>query len=319
VTRACELALDTLRLEQDGRVLTAFFSDPPYNFMTAGLQRDLDLLVRAVDADPGVGAVVLTGGVEGRYITHFDISDILAAAEQGGSTPEAVIRGAMRGIRAAGRVTGSVQALEATRLAGLLNVTRFNEVVLRILRSPAVWIAAVDGPCGGGGLEMSVCFDVLLASDRAQFLLPELLIGLTTTVGAQRLVQLVGPARAMEVMLEGRAYTADEAERMGLLSAVVPDAAGGVLAEAQRRAARYATRPRPVVAAQKRVFYEYALLPPAESLLREGATNSAGIVNGVAPVALSAWVTSQDRHGGESVFLADPQPWVDGTAVDLNP
>ena len=310
-----DLPLETLTLEQTGRVVTARFSDPPHNFMTARLQRDLDVLSRAVDADPTVGAVVLTGGVPERYITHFDVADILAAADSSAPAPEAVVRGAMQGLRAATRLPGATRALESTPFAGLLNVTRFNEVVLRIMRSPVVWVAAIDGPCGGGGLELSVCFDVVLASERSVFLLPELLIGLTTTVGAQRIVQLVGPARAMQMMLEGRAYSAVEALALGLLADVVED---GVVAEAQRRAARYATRNRDNVAAQKRIFYEFALLPPRESLLREGAANSAGIVNGVAPKAMRLWVEHQTAHDGESVFIADPKPWVEGTALDLN-
>src|ERR671917_907226 len=66
----------TLRLEQDGRVLTARFSNPPLNFMTTGFIRELDQLTRSVDRDPTVGAVVLTGGVEGRFLTHLDAQEL---------------------------------------------------------------------------------------------------------------------------------------------------------------------------------------------------------------------------------------------------
>ena len=188
-TRARDLELRTLTVEQEDRVLTVRFCDPPYNFMTARMQRDLDSLTAAVDADTSVGAVVLTGGVPKRYITHFDIAEILAAASRG--------RGA---------APGGEQARRPSPVSPFLSVTRFNEVVLRIMRSPAVYIAAIGGPCGGAGLEMSVCFDVRLAADDESvgFILPELLIGLTTTLGGQRLAQLIGPARALEMMLEGR-------------------------------------------------------------------------------------------------------------------
>jgi len=203
MSRAADLHLETLRLAQDGRVLVARVDDPPYNFMTARMQRDLDALTRAVDVDVSVGAVVLTGNKPDRYITHFNNADILTAAEQMKRPLSApVVRAAMRLIAAVCRIPGGRNAIERTPLRGLLNVTRFSDVVTRIMRSPAVYIAAVNGPCGGGGIEMSVCFDVRIASETAAFAIPELLIGLTTTVGGQRLSRLVGLGKALEMTLE---------------------------------------------------------------------------------------------------------------------
>src|SRR3954467_13573833 len=69
---ARDLSPETLELEQDGRVLTARYSVPPLNFATTAFIRDLDRLTSAVDRDPTVGAVVLTGGVEGRFLTQAD-------------------------------------------------------------------------------------------------------------------------------------------------------------------------------------------------------------------------------------------------------
>jgi enoyl-CoA hydratase/carnithine racemase len=83
-THARDLALDTLTVEQEDRVLTVRFCDPPHNFMTARIQKDLDTLTAAVDDDTSVGAVVLTGGVPKRYITHFDIAEILTAVSRVG-------------------------------------------------------------------------------------------------------------------------------------------------------------------------------------------------------------------------------------------
>lgn len=313
-----ELELDTIQIEQDRRVVIARLSDPPYNFMTARMQTDLDALSRAVDEDDSVGAVIVTGGVEGRFITHFDISDILAAAERAripiGETP---IKAIMRLLEFAHHAPHGERAVELTPVSGLLNMTRFNDVVLRIMRSPAVWIAAINGPCGGGGLEMSVCFDVRLAAeDESSFILPELLIGLTTTVGAQRLVQLAGPARALEIMLEGRLYGPDEMLAMGVVGHLVPS--GSLQDEALRMAHRYATRNRSTIAAQKRIFNEYAYLPPASSLRNESAANAAGILSGPARAALRAWVDMQSKCDGDSVFLHDLEPWAAGTVVGMN-
>lgn len=314
---AAELTLETLLLEQRGRVLIARVDDPPYNYMTARMQRDLDKLSRAVDADRSVGAVILTGEPSERFITHFDIGDILAAAERGRKgMSESGMRTLMRGVEAVQRVPGGGSVIEASPVSGILNVSRFNDVVLRIMRSPAVWIAAINGPCGGGGIEMTVCFDVRIAATEVSIILPELLIGLTTTVGAQRLVQLIGPARALEMLLEGRPYTAQEALEMGLIGHVAVRAE--LLEKAVEIAARYATRNRDTVSAQKRIFNEYAFLSPADSLRAEGAANAAGVVSGVAPKALRMWVERQRELDGESVFLADLEPWRLGEALDLN-
>jgi enoyl-CoA hydratase len=315
---ARELELETLRLEQDGRVLTVRFDDPPYNFITARMQRDLDRLTSAVDEDASIGAVVLTGAPPQRYITHFDIAELLEAAEKAGlSVPESLAQAGLRGLGLARRLPGAEDVLEATPVGGMLNISRFDVIALRIMRSPAVYIAAINGPCGGGGCELSVCFDMRLVADEgAGFIQPELLIGLTTTVGGQRLVQLLGPGRALEVMLEGRMYTPQEAFEMGLVNRVI--ARAKLLETAQELAARYARRNRGTIAAQKRIFNEYALLAPAESLQREGAANAAGITSGPARQALRVWRDRQRELGGESVFLADLEPWRKGEVADLN-
>jgi enoyl-CoA hydratase/carnithine racemase len=316
-TRARDLDLDTLTVEQDDRVLTVRFCDPPYNYMTARMQKDLDTLTAAVDDDVSVGAVVLTGGVPKRYITHFDIAEILAVVQRvrpplSGQALLNLLRSAV----VADALPGGEQALERTPLSQFLSVPRFNQVVLRIMRSPAVYIAAIGGPCGGGGLEMSVCFDVRLAADDESvgFILPELLIGLTTTFGGQRLAQLIGPARALEMMLEGRMYSAQEAHQMGLVNRLVAPA--DLIDEAKALGARYARRNRNTIAAQKKVFNENVVLNPAESLHHESASNVSTILSGPAPQALQKWLDMQ--RNGESVFLTDLAPWIQGETVQLN-
>jgi enoyl-CoA hydratase len=316
-TRARDLVLGTLTVEQEDRVLTVRFCDPPHNYMTARMQKDLDTLTAAVDADASVGAVVLTGGVPKRYITHFDIAEILTAAQRVGRplSGQALLN-LMRGVNVVGVVPGGDQVLERSPVSQFLSVTRFNEVVLRVMRSPAVYIAAIGGPCGGGGLEMSVCFDVRLVADddAVGFILPELLIGLTTTVGGQRLAQLIGPARALEMMLEGRMYSPQEAHQMGLVNRLVPP--DDLIDEAQDLGARYARRNRDTIAAQKKVFNENLVLNPAESLQRESAANVTAILSGPAPQALQQWLDMQ--RNGESVFLTDLQPWAQGDVIELN-
>ena len=241
--RSVDLDLRTLRCEQDGRVLTVRVVAPPFNYMTATMQSDIVRLVDAVGKDASVGAVVLTGGVPGRFITHYSIADILDAADSAPSLPRPLASVLVRAVKTISDVGGEPARLilKQTPASSLLLLIRFQDALAAISRSPAVWIAAIDGPCGGGAVEVSSFFDLRVASPSAQFDLPELSIGLTTTYGGQRLASLIGSSRALEFMLEARAITAAEAESIGLVNHVLE---GDLVGQAQAMAARYARSPR---------------------------------------------------------------------------
>jgi enoyl-CoA hydratase/carnithine racemase len=84
-------------------------------------------------------------------------------------------------------------------------------------------IAAIEGNALGGGLEIALCCDLRVASERARIGLPEVRLAVTPGAGGtQRLPRIVGPARAKELILTGKVLTAEEAERMGLVNEVVP-------------------------------------------------------------------------------------------------
>jgi len=317
-TCAAELEFATLKCQQVQRVLIVRMEAPPFNYMTTTMQSDFARLVRAVNADGSVGAVVVTGGVTGRYITHADIGDILTSAEAAPTIPRPVVATLIRAVNQLSTLTGGRvrQLLERTPLAGLNQLTMMHDALHAILRSPAVWIGAINGPCGGGGLELSVFFDVRIAAESAQFMLPELSIGLTMSYGGQRLAQLIHPARALEMMLEARAYTAAEAQHYGLVNAVVAD--DDLLGHSLERAARYARRPRKMIAAQKQILNNPGAVSSAESLIREAISQAVGISSPATRAALRRWLQLQDPSG-DSTFLTHPEPLRDGTAVDMNP
>ena len=130
------------------------------------------------------------------------------------------------------------------------------------VRTPV--IAAVSGYALGGGCELAMMCDIILAADSAKFGQPEITLGVIPGMGGtQRLTRAVGYYKAAELVLTGRMMGAEEAERSGLVSRVVP--AADLLAEAQRTAETIAAKSLPSLYAAKA-----ALDAAMESSLAEG-------------------------------------------------
>jgi enoyl-CoA hydratase/carnithine racemase len=182
-----------------GRVAQLELDHPPLNIVDGELLAGLDeALGRLEAAAPGdVRAVVLGGRGERAFSVGSDVKAFEAHRAAGG------------------RERWELEARIAQRLAGL----------------PMPTIAAIEGNALGGGLELALCCDLRVASERARLGLPEVRLAVTpSTGGTQRLPRIVGIARAKELLLTGRVIDAAEAHRIGLVNEVV--AAG----EAVRRA-----------------------------------------------------------------------------------
>lgn len=160
------------------------------------------------------------------------------------------------------------------------------------VRTPIV--AAVAGYALGGGCELAMMCDVILAADSAKFGQPEINLGVIPGLGGtQRLARAIGYHKAAEMVLTGRVMDAAEAERSGLVSRVVP--AADLLDEAQRVAADIASKSLPVVYAAKQ-----ALRASQESGLAEGLR-----FEGQAFASLFAL---EDRAEGMAAFLDKRTP-----------
>jgi enoyl-CoA hydratase/carnithine racemase len=320
MTAARDLALETLQLEQDGRVLTARFSNPPLNFMTTGFIRELDQLTRSVARDPTVGAVVLTGGVEGRFLTHLDAQELAGIGDL--PHPKLSMHAAkvvVLVLNLVVRLPGVASLLERFGGApgkGIVMGHRWKGLTLRMNRSAAVYLAAINGPVLDGGLEIVLACDLRYAADAAHLRMGqmEMLVALIPGGGgSQRLLRMLGPARVLEHVLEGSPLTAQEALDHGLLHRVVPEQR--LLAEAQAAAARLARRSPTAVAALKRCLYFGMDRPLSRALdletagfLTAGSTKAAGAV-------LKPFIEDFERLG-DTPFLADPGPWIDGRRFD---
>ena len=155
-------------------------------------------------------------------------------------------------------------------------------------------IAAVAGYAFGGGCELAMMCDFILAADNAVFGQLEVTVGLTPGGGGtQRLARFIGKSKAMEMCLSGRMMAAAEAERCGLVSRVLP--AGELVAEAIRTAARIAALSRPVVMMIKECVNRAYETPLAEGLLYERRSTHAA-------------VALRDRQEGMNAFIEKRAP-----------
>jgi enoyl-CoA hydratase len=194
-------APEMILVETHGRVGLIRLNRPQaLNALCDRLMAELGAQLRTFDADPGIGAVVLTGS-EKAFAAGADIKEM-----QPRSYPMA--------------------DFIATQW----------EAVLRI-RKPV--IAAVAGFALGGGCELAMMCDFILAAESARFGQPEITLGIIPGAGGtQRLTRAVGKAKAMDMVLTGRMMDAAEAERCSLVSRVFP--ADQLLAEALTIAGRIA-------------------------------------------------------------------------------
>ena len=118
--------------------------------------------------------------------------------------------------------------------------SRWQSHLVRTTRKP--WIAAVNGFALGGGCELAMMADFIIAADTAKFGQPEVKLGVGPGMGgSQRLTKAIGKAKAMEMCLTGRMMNADEAERSGLVARVVPLA--DLMVDAMKTAATIAAMP----------------------------------------------------------------------------
>lgn len=203
-----------VKIDQDGRVVTVRLHRPTVlNALSHDLMTDLLDALRPLDRDPGVGCFVITG------------SDRVFAA--GADIKE------MAGWSAA-------EMAAADYFSGWEEFAAFH--------TPK--IAAVNGYALGGGCELAMMCDFIVAGRSAVFGQPEIKLGVIPGIGGtQRLTRLVGKAKAMDLILTGRTMDAAEAERSGLVARVVPDER--VLEEAAAAASAIASYGRAAVTAAR--------------------------------------------------------------------
>lgn len=203
------MTYETILVEQHGAVtLFTINRSQSLNALNAQVLADLIDAFAAFEADPAQRCAVLTGSGEKAFAAGADIKEMADKP--------------------------------ASDFFNQDFFAKWTSHVVKTTRKP--WIAAVNGFALGGGCELAMMADFIIASDTAKFGQPEIKLGVAPGMGgSQRLTRAVGKAKSMDMCLTGRMMDAVEAERAGLVSRIVPLA--DLLAEALKAAATIAAMP----------------------------------------------------------------------------
>ncbi|SOC13974.1 enoyl-CoA hydratase [Stappia indica] len=181
------MGYENIRVEKRGRVALVTLNRPKaLNALNSELIAELNAALALFDSDDKIGCVVLTGS-EKAFAAGADIKEMSSLS--------------------------FVEAYKTDFITSWDQVSRFRKPI----------VAAVAGYALGGGCELAMMCDFILAAENAKFGQPEITLGVMPGAGGtQRLTRFVGKSKAMEMCLTGRMMDAAEAERSGLVSRVVP-------------------------------------------------------------------------------------------------
>lgn len=200
---------DQLSIEQEGRVKVVFMDRPEKrNALSEKMASELIRALAEADADPGVGAVVLTGKGDS-FCAGADLADF---AQMTSKTAPVLHREGMAS----------------------------NDLFKMGMKMTKPLVAAVNGHAMGGGCGLVAMCHLAVASEKAKFGTPEIRVGIFPFVIFPLIIRAVGPRRALEMALVGHSLSAGEAMEMGLVNRVLPaeDFYGGVLKLASELAGR---------------------------------------------------------------------------------
>ena len=171
-----------IKIENNGEVARIILDRPKHNVLNIPMMNELNAQLEKIAADDELKCVVITG--EGR--------SFCAGVEVADHSPD------------------NVDEMVAT----------FNRIFELINMIDIPVIAAVNGACLGGGMEVAIACDIVIASEKAIFGQPEIKLGFFPPYAALRLPELVGPAKAIEIVTTGQNYSAQESKDLGFVTKV---------------------------------------------------------------------------------------------------
>ena len=252
------MSTETIIVERRGRVGIVRLNRPQaLNALNVQLMGELLGAVEAFDADAGVGCILITGS-DKAFAAGADIKEMADKTY--------------------------IDIFRADYTADYERLTR--------VRKPV--IAAVAGFALGGGCELAMMCDFIIAADTAKFGQPEIKLGIIPGIGGtQRLTRAVGKAKAMDLILTGRMMDAAEAERSGLVARVVP--AASLMEEVMKVAETIAALSQPSLLAAKEAVNRSFETPLAEGVRFERRV-------------FHALFATKDRKEGMTAFIEKRPP-----------
>lgn len=255
---------DFIRYTVEDRVATLVIDHPPVNALNSQTLMELDAALDELLANDEVKVIVVTGGGQLAFVAGADIGEI-------------------------GSIVKSRDGRAAVEMIELGQC-----VFAKIERSPKPVIAAINGVCLGGGLELAMACHMRVAGDRVRLGSPEINLGIIPGMGGtQRLPRLVGKGWAKYLDLSGEFIDADTALRIGLVEKVVP--AAELLTAAKDLAGKLASKAPLAVAAVKKAINDGMEVDLDRGLAIEAAQFAIASV-------------TEDRVEGTSAFLEKRKP-----------
>ncbi len=251
----------TLRREADGVAVVTIDRPERRNALNLDVKRRLTAIVETLEGDPTVQVVILTGA-GGIFVAGTDVAEMA-------------------------QMTPTEHTLLAT-----------DEVFTTLRRCPKILIAAIEGYALGGGCELALACDLIVAGESAKLGQPEIRVGIMPGAGGtQRLLRAVGKYRAMRMVLTGEPVEAREAFAMGLLSDLVPD---GTALERSMELARSISRMPPLAVRAIKEVMQLGQDVPLETALQ------------LERKAFQLLFATQDQKEGMNAFLGKRAPAYSG-------
>ncbi len=177
---------DVIQVRREGEVASVLLARPPLNILDLAMMEELGSRLDRLAGDEGVGVVLLESATKDVFSAGADVREHLPA------TVERLIR-------------------------------TLERLVLQVIAFPHPTVAVVRGKCLGGGMELAMACDFVLAGDNATFGQPEISVGVFPPLAAALYPRLVGLRRTYDTVLTGRNLTAAEAASMGFVTSVHPE------------------------------------------------------------------------------------------------
>lgn len=258
--------MEGIRLEKKGNYAILWVDNPKTrNALSVPIVEHMDELVDEVAADKNIHCLIITGGGEKSFAAGADISKLVKMSP------------------------------EESRYSIEVGHKLFSKI--ETLDIPV--IAAVNGYCLGGGLEISMCCDIRVCSANAKFGLPEINIGMIPGWGGTlRLPRLIGESRAKNMLLRGKMITAQEALDYGLVAEVYENV-DELRVKAEELAKELAAKAPITMKIDKRLVYDAANKQPTDIAQRDA-------------LALGFVYTTHDAKEGLTAFLEKRAPKYEG-------